>query len=302
MNADNDHSRSSRRPRPEVAVYRPGSGPLKKSSSNVENIQPSSSSQGTHRTEVEGGLATTFRNVRISDESNKSKEKTGETQIQEPKPRRTNNQRHDRNATKPQAEAPQHQNSIEKKEEMRDQSFTSRQGKRQPQCPEKSESGSSQDLRQLLIEKRLQRNTESPSASQHSESLPSTSQPSNGRQRNDNRQSTKPREEFKNGHHRSPIPSNNGPQSLPIESSSNFTRQGDKRNSVRRRNDRKPRIENSHSEGHLVALTNNNSPATTTHQPSKDFEGEKQMKTNDFDKGRNGKERKEGNLFIWKIW
>ncbi len=42
MNSDADSSKfnGSRRPRPEVAVYRPGSGPLRKSSSNVENIKP----------------------------------------------------------------------------------------------------------------------------------------------------------------------------------------------------------------------------------------------------------------------
>lgn len=293
MNADTDHSRSARRPRPEVAVYRPGSGPLKKSSSNVENIQPGSSSQGSSRTDIEVNLATSFRTVHLTEDGNKSKESNAEVHAQESKTRSTKLPRHERNPVKPRTEIQHNHNVVEKREEQRNKSSTSKQGKHQQHLPEKKDSGSSQDLRQLLIEKRLQRNNEI-SAAGNTESNATVSQ-ANGKQRSDNRQPTKSREELKNGHYTVPIPPNNGPKSLSIESSSNFTRQGDKRSSGKRRNDRKPRLENSHSEGHLVAFTNNNSPSTATHQPCKEFE-EKNVNLNDFDKSRNGREKKEGKL------
>ena len=298
MNADIDHSRSSRRPIPEVAVYRPGSGPLKKSSSNVENIQPSSSSQSTGRSDMESGLASHFRNVNLNDESHRVNDRTSEAHTQEPKTRKTSNQRHDKNPSKPRTENRQHLNVGEKKDEPRDISASSKQGKRQLHHPEKADTGSSQDLRQLLIEKRLQRNNESPSVSLQSESHPSTAQPSNGKQKSDNRherQSTKAREEMNNGHHSGPVPSNNVPQPLSIDaSSSGLTRNSDKRHSARRRNDRKHRVENSHSEGHLAALTNNNSPAANL--PSRNVEDRKANTVNDEEKSRNGRERREGKV------
>ncbi|XP_057381514.1 telomerase-binding protein EST1A-like isoform X2 [Daphnia carinata] len=277
MNADIDHSRSSRRPRPEVAVYRPGSGPLKKSSSNVENIQPGSSSQGTGRTDIEGSLASNLRNVNLNDERNKSRDRAGEVYAQEPKSRKTNSQRHDKNASKPSVDVHHQQDANKKKEDSRELPVA--QGKRQLYYQDNVETGSNQDLRQLLLEKRQQRNNESPSAG-HSKQSPTPSQPANGKQKNNNQseqQLGKPREEVKMSHPNAPSASNKTSQTALTDSASMLTRQSEKRSSGRRRNDRKPRVENSYSEGHLAALTNNNSPEATSNRPSTNFEEKKSI-------------------------
>ena len=69
MSADTEASKLSRRPRPEVHIYRPGSGPLRKSCSNVENIKPmtdpvpapspqkSNDSPSIHHTDVNTGTS-----------------------------------------------------------------------------------------------------------------------------------------------------------------------------------------------------------------------------------------------------
>ena len=69
--ADVNKSYSNRRPRPEVAVYRPGSGPLRKSCSNVENIKPSSNgTQHIHpKSDVEGDLAAGLGAVTVNTRS-----------------------------------------------------------------------------------------------------------------------------------------------------------------------------------------------------------------------------------------
>lgn len=295
MNADIDHSRSSRRPRPEVAVYRPGSGPLKKSSSNVENIQPTSSSQGTSRSDIESGLSSSLRNVSIRDEgSHKTKERVEEVHALEPKSRKPNNHRHDRNPNRNRSEAGhQQQNSSERKSEPKEPAVGVKQTKQPLQNgPDKSVSGSNQDLRQLLIEKRLQRNNDSPSTGP-AETNPPPSQQSNGKQKNDSRR----KEDMKNGHHSGPVPPNNAPQ--PVEPTTGLSRHSDKRSSGRRRNDRKPCIESSLSDGHLVALTNNNasiSNVAITSQSSKSFEERKITNVEDADRGKNGREKRDGNF------
>ena len=228
MNADIDHSRSSRRPRPEVAVYRPGSGPLKKSSSNVENIQPGSSLQSTGRTDMDSGLDSNFRNLNLNDESNKSRDRSGEVNTQETKSRKTNIQKHERNGDKPRKESHHQQHTNKKKEEFREPSVPSNQGKRQLYYQDNADTGSNQDLRQLLLEKRQQRSNESPSAGHH-ESSPTPNQSSNGKQRNDNRQErqpAKPKEETKTSQPSVPFPPNNVSKSASIDSSF-LTRQSD---------------------------------------------------------------------------
>lgn len=299
MNADIDHSRSSRRPRPEVAVYRPGSGPLKKSSSNVENIQPGSSIPGVGRSEIEGGLASNFRNINLDDDSNKSRDHGSEVHPQEPKSRKTNTQRKDKNASKPSSKLYQPQYADKKKEDPREAAVASVPGKRQLYYQDNAETGSNQDLRQLLLEKRQQRSNESPSAG-HSERSPTPSQPSNGKQKNNNRseqQQAKPNEELKSSHSRATSASNNTSQMASVDSVPQLTRQGDKRSSGRRRNDRKPRVENSYSEGHLVALTNNNSSDATSNRPSKNFEENKSLSGswNDLERS-NGRDTIEGKI------
>ncbi|KAI9553174.1 hypothetical protein GHT06_021068 [Daphnia sinensis] len=276
MNADIDHSRSSRRPRPEVAVYRPGSGPLKKSSSNVENIQPASGLQSAGRTDIEGGLASNFRNVNLNDESSKTRDRAVEVHAQEPKSRKTNSQRHDKNASKPRTDIHQ-QHANKKKEDSRKPPVANIQGKRELYYQDNVETGSNQDLRQLLLEKRQQRNNESPSAG-HSKQSPTPSQPSNGKQKNNNQPEQqpegKPREEVKVSH---PNASSKTSQPALTDPAPKLTRQSEKRSSGRRRNDRRPRVENSYSEGHLVALTNNNSSEATSNRPSMNFEDKKSI-------------------------
>ncbi len=297
MNADIDHSRSSRRPRPEVAVYRPGSGPLKKSSSNVENIQPGSSLQGTGRTDIDTGLESSFRNVNLNDESKKSKDRGGEVHTQESKSRRTNIQRQDRNADKPRSENHHQQHTNKKKEEFKEPPVPSNQGKRQLYYQDNVDTGSNQDLRQLLLEKRQQRSNESPSTG-HPESSPTPNQPSNGKQKNDNRQErqpAKPKEEVRTSQPTNPFPPNNVSKSASIDSSL-LSRQSDKRSSGRRRNDRKPRVENSFSDGHLASLTNNNSSAAATKPPSsKTLEEPTSGSKNDSERSKNNsKDKRDG--------
>lgn len=304
MNADIDHSRSSRRPRPEVAVYRPGSGPLKKSGSNVENIQPGSSLQSAGGTDIDGGLASNFRNVNLNDDGNKSRDRA--VHAQEPKPRKTNPQRHDKNISKPRTEIPHQQPAIKKKEDLREPPVASAQGKRQLYYQDNVETGSNQDLRQLLLEKRQQRNNESPLPAGPSKQSPTLIQPMNGKQKNNNQpeqQPGQPREEANisrskaqpNAQPNAPSASNKTSQTALTDSSSMLTRQSEKRSSGRRRNDRKPRVENSFSEGHLVALTNNNSPEAASSRPSKNFEEKKSISGiwNDLKRSNSSKDARE---------
>lgn len=301
MDADIDNSRSSRRPRPEVAVYRPGSGPLKKSGSNVENIQPSTSSHISPRGDIEGGLVTNLRNVNLGDESNRSKEKHVQVRGREQRPPKTNNQRNDKVQTKARTET-HHPKNVELAHpvsvDRQSADILKKQGKPPLNRVEKLETGSShgsnQDLRQLLIEKRLQRNNQPLSAGLSESSVTGSQSTNSGREKNE-RQSIKSKEQNRNGLHGNPLPADNLRLSHQEETSSNFSRNSDKRSSGKRRNDRKPRVGVSHSDGHLVALTNNNTPDTSDTQMTKDRQGESSIKRFETDKIGNGKERKEGN-------
>ena len=69
---DSSYRRGGGRPRPEVQVYRPGSGPLRKSSSNVENIQPISNGAGFKpKAEVAVNSASSLPTVVIENKSDK---------------------------------------------------------------------------------------------------------------------------------------------------------------------------------------------------------------------------------------
>lgn len=165
MNADIDNSRSSRRPRPEVAVYRPGSGPLKKSTNNTENIQSSSSNRvTTPKAETKTDLVSSLRNISLNDEKKKDKSKLPDAAVtQEPKPRRFSAKKHERDACQPptalQTSSNENSTSSSNKNaaiQMKRQNHLA--GKKMPDT-----TGSNQDLRQLLIEKRLQKNKDSSS-------------------------------------------------------------------------------------------------------------------------------------------
>ena len=64
MSAESESSKLSRRPRPEVHIYRPGSGPLRKSCSNVENIKPTDTGPVANYTSPD--MASTHRDVSMS--------------------------------------------------------------------------------------------------------------------------------------------------------------------------------------------------------------------------------------------
>lgn len=73
MSADTESSKSSRRPRPEVHIYRPGSGPLRKSCSNVENIKPTDTEQFINNTSPDTSSA--HGDVSMSQQENSSDQK-----------------------------------------------------------------------------------------------------------------------------------------------------------------------------------------------------------------------------------
>lgn len=269
MSADIDHSRSSRRPRPEVAVYRPGSGPLKKSTNNAENIQSSSSNRITSKVDDKNDLVSSLRNVTIDDVRKKDKNKLPEApSAEEPKSKRYSSQKQERNARKSKSSTTPQVNSSENKPEN-GKSFTPiKEFKRPNQLPDKlrsEDSGSNQDLRQFLIEKRLQRNKDSPSSIQGDGSLVDSVQNSKsdiGMVRD--QPVSRLEQVLKNGlrtdPHAEKSSSNSGVEPT------NLGRNNEKRGSRRRSERKSNQVENSLSEGHLLSLTSSNLEKPTNQQ------------------------------------
>ena len=95
MSAETENSKLSRRPRPEVHIYRPGSGPLRKSCSNVENIKPTDGGPAANNTSPD--TASTHRDVSMSHRENPSEQskKLGDSR-DSPKSKNSPNRRQER--------------------------------------------------------------------------------------------------------------------------------------------------------------------------------------------------------------
>ena len=288
---DFDSSRS-RRPRLEGrTIYRPGSGPLKKSSSNVENIQPSGSSNLAPSVEAS---TPSKRDVIVNNDRGEGSSRSSTNNGPPPpgKPKKYSNHRAEREIYKPKSEGNSQQRPVneQRSDHAHDRppaSSSGSQGAKQkvPTANRMDTEQAPPDLRQLILEKRAQRGiNHSPSGSNRDRS--NTSQPRSQQQ----------------------SATSNAPAGRQANDSSGFSRNGDRRGSGKRRNDRKqnnhPRVENSQSDGHLSAHINssNNSsaPVTQQHQPvrstkSNDPTAEKNTgPAPDLERNRNGRDRRDG--------
>lgn len=252
MSAAEPDSSRSRRPRPEGrTIYRPGSGPLKKSCSNVENIQPNPSANVA--TGRDSGHATTSSKKDATVNGDRgvepSRSNTNSVDNQPPpsKPKKYSNHRAERETYKPKGSStnqrPAHadQRSDHAGHDMPQPSPSTSQGAKQKMPPtNRTETELVQDLRQLILDKRSQKGNE----------LPSSSHPE---QNNTNLPRTQATRNNETGHQ--------------AGESSGPGKHNDRGHSNKRRNERKPnpRVENSQSEGHLSALTTNNSSVPPAH-------------------------------------
>ena len=283
MSADTDHSRSSRRPRPEVHIYRPGSGPLKKSGSNAENILPSTSSHSSTRSDSGHDLASSLRAVTLNSETvdgGRAKSLAGDV-VHSKASRSKKNQGRKQERSENKSQKGDSQNNPSGNEQK------SKGCEKQPSPPMPPSdkivniANSNQDLRQLILEKRMQRSNQSPSGNSNRDgstdmhrrdSNTSISRHPGKFDKNETTPSPQPSksgEMLKNGHASGSNQSNNTTQRNDNEQQGLLSRNSEARGSRRRKDRPKPqRVEASRSEGHLSSLATSSisgaTAATTT--------------------------------------
>lgn len=289
MSAELENSRA-RRPRPEGrTIYRPGSGPLKKSS-NVENIQPNSSQHSANSGgDVGLALASSLRNVTLKCDSGAESKHTSSrndtVSDQRPRSKKYSTQRPDRETYQPKSDGQHHSKASTEQRDV--------QGpKSKTLSLDKPDGDSVQDLRQLILEKRSQRsNNDSPSSTHREHNSTNRSQSD---QRNNSDSRLDRQSAMKNGvESRSDAHSTNGEPSGTVKS--NERRGG----SARFKNDRRPpRVESSRSDGHLSALATNPTSGSNR-QPARSNAGSDRTLSGPNEGGRNGpneREKREGML------
>lgn len=299
MSAEYENSRS-RRPRPEErTIYRPGSGPLKKSSGNVENIRPASSPLHSSTVGGDGGtqnIVSGMRNVTL----NNDRDTTART-------RKADNVSEHSESTHGSRQKQIHPKAGERdnfKSKSGANGWNTQQGKQNQVNNEtggstkqhKTDTEPVQDLRQVILEKRSQRSkANSPSGSQRDRS--NTSQPrshtsGNNDHRQDRYRNTQPATSGRNGSGGQNHSHHNPSASNGAESWGRDTEQR-KGPAKRGYKDQRPQrvMENSRSDGHLSSLSSN--PVSS---PSAEVEHKKFTEPTHVPagRGRNNSDRKEG--------
>ena len=320
MSAETDNSRSSRRPRPEVHIYRPGSGPLKKSGSNADNIMSGTSSHSTTTSESGHDLASSLRAVTLNSESvegGRAKSLTGEGDGKGSRSKKNQGRRQEKSENKSHKGDTQNQPSGNEQRSKSSEHSSTYTANKQPANlplppPDKTAvaANTNQDLRQLLLEKRMQRNKQSPAGSNRDSSSDMPRRDSNtinSRQpgkpdKNEapSSQPPKPDEKLKNGHASDSNQSSNSIRRNDTEQPG-LSRNSEGRGSTgKRRKDRKnpQRVETSRSEGHLSALATNSAPASQSIPSLEVKSGDVDERKELSESNANGKDRHEGKFFV----